>query len=62
MHAGLQQYINTVNTHWYRSVKPDVANLLNDSLMRQDKASGGLLSVNMDEQLTTMLEEVCCKV
>ncbi len=57
MHIGLQQAINTINTHWYRSIQPDIANKLNDSLLRQDKAAG-LLSVNMDEELATMLDEV----
>jgi hypothetical protein len=57
MHAGLQQAINTLNNHWYRSIKPEITNKLNDSLLRQDSAAG-LLSVNMDEELATMLEEV----
>lgn len=59
MHAGLQQAINSINTHWYRSIGPDLAGRLNDSLLHQ--APGGLLSVNMDE-LAAMLEEVRCSV
>ena len=56
-HAGLQQYINTLNTHWYRSVAPDISATLADSLLRQDKATG-LLAVNMDDSLASVLEEV----
>ncbi|GAB4820450.1 hypothetical protein N2152v2_007496 [Parachlorella kessleri] len=56
LHAGMQQAINTINTQWYRTVKADISSSLNDSLLRQDKASG-LLALNMNADLAALLDE-----
>ena len=58
VHTSLHQFVQTVHNDWFSTIDQGLTKNLNNSLLSQDKAAGGALTMNFDQQLLEMSQEV----
>ena len=58
VHTSLHQFVQTVHNDWFSTIDQGLTKNLNNSLLSQDKAAGGALTMNFDKQLLEMSQEV----
>ena len=58
VHTSLHQCVETVHNDWFSTIDQGLTSNLNNSLLSQDKAAGGALTMNFDKQLLEMSQEV----
>ncbi|KAK9823872.1 hypothetical protein WJX72_006072 [[Myrmecia] bisecta] len=58
VHSSLHQFVTSVHAEWFATIDASLAKNLENSLLLQDKSSGGLLVMNFDKKLLAMSQEV----
>lgn len=57
-HASIEQFIHNTHSEWFNTIESGIEKELHGNLMTQDKAAGGLLSMNFHKDLLSMSSEV----
>ncbi|GIM07381.1 hypothetical protein Vretimale_11536 [Volvox reticuliferus] len=57
-HQAIEQYIANTHNEWFGTIESSIAKELQTCLLVQDKAAGGLLSMNFHKDLLSMGQEV----